>query len=50
LRRTILVSAEFAQHSAAPLQPLGTFAVAGFSAEQAVFGLADEAQSQSSIA
>jgi adenylate cyclase len=44
LRRTILVSAEFAQYSAAPLQPLGTFAVAGFSAEQSVFGLADEAE------
>ncbi len=39
LGRTIILSAEFAQHSRLELEPLGEFAVAGFTAMQSVFGL-----------
>jgi adenylate cyclase len=39
LGRTIIVSAEFAQHSQVALEPLGEFAVAGFGAAQRTFGL-----------
>jgi adenylate cyclase len=40
LGRTIILSAEFAQHSQVDLEPLGEFAVAGFAAAQKTFGLA----------
>jgi adenylate cyclase len=39
LGRSIILSAEFAQHSRADLEPLGEFAVAGFAAAQKTFGL-----------
>jgi adenylate cyclase len=39
LGRSIIMSAEFAQHSRADLEPLGEFAVAGFAAAQKTFGL-----------
>jgi adenylate cyclase len=39
LGRTIIVSADFAQHSRVDLEPLGEFAVAGFAAAQRAFGL-----------
>jgi adenylate cyclase len=39
LGRTIILSAEFAQHSRVDLEPLGEFAVAGFAAAQKTFGL-----------
>jgi adenylate cyclase len=39
LGRTIILSAEFAQHSRVDLEPLGEFAVAGFAAAQRTFGL-----------
>jgi adenylate cyclase len=39
LKRTIILSAEFAQHSQVDLEPLGEFAVAGFAAAQKAFGL-----------
>ena len=39
LGRTIILSAEFAQHSRSELEPLGEFAVAGFTAAQKAFGL-----------
>jgi adenylate cyclase len=43
LGRTILASEDFVDHCGHDgLQPLGRFAVAGFAAEQMVFGLADE--------
>jgi len=43
LGRTILASQDFVDHCGYDdLQPLGRFAVAGFAAEQTVFGLADE--------
>jgi adenylate cyclase len=43
LGRTILASEDFVDHSGDDgLEPLGRFAVAGFAAEQMVFGLADE--------
>jgi adenylate cyclase len=43
LGRTILASEDFVDHCGDDgLQPLGRFAVAGFAAEQMVFGLADE--------
>jgi len=42
LGRTILASQEFAAHCRDDLGPIGIFAVAGFAAEQPVFGLRDE--------
>ena len=39
LGRTIILSAEFAQHSRLDLEPLGEFTVAGFAAVQKAFGL-----------
>ena len=39
LGRTIILSAEFAHHSRIDLEPLGEFAVAGFTAAQKAFGL-----------
>ncbi|MGB8566991.1 MAG: adenylate/guanylate cyclase domain-containing protein [Pseudolabrys sp.] len=46
LGRTILASEDFVDHCGDDdLQPLGRFAVAGFAAEQTVFGLGDEASS-----
>jgi adenylate cyclase len=43
LGRTILASVDFVDHCGHDdLQPLGRFAVAGFAAEQMVFGLAEE--------
>jgi adenylate cyclase len=43
LGRTILASEDFVDHCGDDgLQPVGRFAVAGFAAEQVVFGLADE--------
>ena len=42
LGRTVLTSSEFARHCPARLAPLGAFLLPGLSAEQAVFGLADE--------
>jgi adenylate cyclase len=43
LGRTILASQDFVDHCGYDgLQPLGRFAVAGFAAEQTVFGLTDE--------
>ncbi len=39
LERTIILSAEFAEHSRVDLEPLGEFAVAGFAAAQKAFGL-----------
>ena len=42
LGRTILASQDFASHCSDNFEPLGRFAVAGFAAEQTVFGLADE--------
>jgi adenylate cyclase len=42
LGRTILVSQEFARHCQGDFVPIGDFAVAGFAAEQTVFGLSDE--------
>jgi adenylate cyclase len=39
LGRSIILSAEFAQHSQADLVPLGEFTVAGFAAAQRAFGL-----------
>ena len=43
LGRTILASEDFVDHCGDDgLQPIGRFAVAGFAAEQMVFGLADE--------
>jgi adenylate cyclase len=43
LGRTILASEDFVDHCGGDgLQPIGRFAVAGFAAEQMVFGLADE--------
>ena len=45
LGRTILASEDFVDHCGDDgLQPLGRFAVAGFAAEQMVFGLADEGE------
>lgn len=41
--RSILASAEFARHCGSDLAPVGAFALQGFSAAQAVFGLAEEA-------
>jgi len=43
LGRAILASGEFARHCAGEFTPLGEFRLAGFSAPQLVFGLADEA-------
>ena len=43
LGRAILASGEFARHCAGEFTPLGEFRLAGFSAAQLVFGLADEA-------
>ena len=43
LGRTILASEDFVDHCGDDgLQPIGRFAVAGFAAEQMVYGLADE--------
>jgi len=42
LGRTILASQEFAGNCQGGFMPIGNFAVAGFAAEQPVFGLADE--------
>lgn len=42
LGRTIIASAEFAQHCQPDMEPLGEFAVAGFAAPQATFGLRNE--------
>jgi adenylate cyclase len=42
LGRTILASEDFAKYCGEGLQPLGKFAIAGFAAEQTVFGLSDE--------
>jgi adenylate cyclase len=45
LGRTILASEDFVDHCGDDgLQPLGRFAVAGFAAEQMVFGLAEEGE------
>src|SRR5262249_49174661 len=45
LGRTILASEDFVDHCGDDdLQPVGRFAVAGFAAEQMVFGLADEGE------
>ena len=41
LGRSIVASAEFAGHTPRDFTPLGEFAVAGFAAPQAVFGLTD---------
>jgi adenylate cyclase len=47
LGRTILASEDFVDHCGDDgLQPVGRFAVAGFAAEQVVYGLADEAEGQ----
>jgi len=43
LGRTILASEEFAKHGGRDFAPIGQFAIAGFAAEQPVFGLRDEA-------
>jgi adenylate cyclase len=43
LGRTILASDEFARHCRGDFQPIGKFALAGFAAQQTVFGVADEA-------
>jgi len=43
LGRTILASEEFAKHSGRDFAPIGQVAIAGFAAEQPVFGLRDEA-------
>ena len=43
LGRAILASGEFARHCAGEFTPLGEFQLAGFSAPQLVFGMADEA-------
>jgi adenylate cyclase len=43
LGRAILASGEFARHCATEFTDLGEFSLAGFSAPQLVFGLADEA-------
>jgi adenylate cyclase len=43
LGRAILASGEFARHCAGEFTNLGEFSLAGFSAPQLVFGLADEA-------
>jgi adenylate cyclase len=42
LGRTIIASAEFAEHCKLDLEPLGDFAVPGFTAPQATFGLRAE--------
>ncbi len=39
LGRSIIASAEFARHCQSVLEPLGEFAVAGFAAPQATFGV-----------
>ena len=44
LGQTIVASAEFAGHMPRDFTPLGEFAVAGFAAPQAVFGLTDSTQ------
>src|SRR5262249_59175855 len=41
--RTILASDKFARHCRGDFQPIGKFALAGFAAQQTVFGVADEA-------
>jgi adenylate cyclase len=43
LGRVILASDEFARHCGSDFQPIGQFPLAGFSAQQTVFGVADEA-------
>jgi adenylate cyclase len=43
LRRAILASGEFVRHCPGEFTALGEFSLAGFSAPQLVFGLADEA-------
>ena len=43
LGRTILASDEFAKHGGRDFASIGQFAIAGFSAEQPVFGLSEEA-------
>jgi len=45
LGRTVLASADFAQHCRSDLVPVGDFTLAGFSSAQSVFGLADETTS-----
>ncbi len=47
LGRPIVLSAELAQHATVELQPLGEFAVAGFSAPQRAFGLRNTAAAAS---
>ena len=47
LGRFILASGEFADHCRPELVAVGEFALAGFSAPQTVFGLADEAAPES---
>jgi adenylate cyclase len=42
LGRTILASEEFARYCGHNLEPIGSFAVAGFAAEQTAFGLFEE--------
>jgi adenylate cyclase len=44
LKRTILASPEFARHCAADLHHVGKFNLAGFSAEQTVFGITEEGE------
>jgi len=50
LGRTILASEEFAGHSRRDFAPIGRFAIAGFAAEQPVFGLRDEADRVPAVA
>jgi adenylate cyclase len=45
LGRVLLTSDEFASHCHSGLEPVGAFHLPGFSTEQAVFGLSDEARS-----
>ena len=47
LGRAIVLSADFAQFASVDLEPLGEFAVAGFSAPQKAFGLRDGAAAAS---
>lgn len=47
LGRTVLSSEEFARHCPSDFVPVGEFSLAGLSAVQTVFGLADEADRSS---
>jgi adenylate cyclase len=48
LGRVILASDDFARHCGSRFEPLAKFPLAGFAAEQTVFGLADEADAVAS--